>query len=164
MSACETHLQVTHRLILFVSPKSHFGLKILTGEKMFRSFIYVSTYLEPKSVKASAFPLLHELEYMQRIHNVDPHHRGHPHVLQMKDHFNHSGQRGDHLCLVMDLMAEDAMTFSHHCYKERLPLRLARQVSKDIIMGLEYLHDACNIIHTGVLAVFVLVLSLDLLS
>lgn len=71
-------------------------------------------------------------------------------LLQLSGYFEHSGRRGDHLCLVMDLMAEDAHTFAHCCDKDRLPLRLAKQVSKDILLGLQYLHNACNIIHTGV--------------
>ncbi|OBZ67867.1 Serine/threonine-protein kinase SRPK [Grifola frondosa] len=112
-----------------------------------------NTHLALKALTslATLSPQIHELEYMERIQHAEPSHRGFPHVVHLCDHFAHDGPHGDsHLCLVMELMGESPSTFATRCANGRLPPRLAKRITKEVILGLDYLHNACNIIHTDI--------------
>lgn len=99
--------------------------------------------------KVSDEPLLHELEYLQCMRDQSPHHPGYSHVLQLRDHFYQKGSEYRHLCLVMEPLAEDLHSFSKHFLRAQLANNLIKRIARQVILGLQYLHEECNIIHTG---------------
>ncbi|KAL4807891.1 serine protein kinase [Aspergillus unguis] len=66
-------------------------------------------------------------------------HPGKKHVLQLLDYFEHPGPNGLHLCIVFPVMMSDgqAMTIRG---KPRYP-NYVREISKQILLGLSYIHD-----------------------
>jgi serine/threonine-protein kinase SRPK3 len=98
---------------------------------------------------ATDAPELRELEYLQRMRGQDVHHPGHPHVLQLRDHFYHDGPNGKHICIVTELLSENLTSFSRRWNNDRIPQALAKVVTRQIILGLDYLHNSCGILHTG---------------
>ncbi|KIM77248.1 hypothetical protein PILCRDRAFT_796290, partial [Piloderma croceum F 1598] len=92
---------------------------------------------------------LHELEYLQRMRGQDIQHPGHSHVIQLRDHFYHEGPNGKHLCIVTELLSENLSSFSRRWNNERIPQSLAKVITRQIILGLDYLHNSCGILHTG---------------
>ncbi|KAF8877562.1 kinase-like domain-containing protein [Gymnopilus junonius] len=98
----------------------------------------------------SSAPELHELEYLQRIRDSSLTHPGHSHVVQLLDHFYYRGPNGRHLCLVMDVMGQDMSSFARRCKYRRLPANLVRVISRQLLLGLDYLHQECDIIHTDI--------------
>ncbi|OCH83798.1 kinase-like protein [Obba rivulosa] len=95
-------------------------------------------------------PQLHELEYLQRMRDQSPTHPGHSHVLQLLDHFYHQGPTGKHLCLVTEPLAQDLHSFSKRWGGSFLPFELIKRITRQVILGLQYLHEECNIIHTDI--------------
>lgn len=78
-----------------------------------------------------------------------PEHPGHTHVLQLKDQFYHQGPHGRHLCLVTEPLLHNMRIFSMRFPRRIMPLHLVRSVARQIVLGLQYLHEECNIVHTG---------------
>ncbi|CAL1712535.1 unnamed protein product [Somion occarium] len=93
---------------------------------------------------------LHELEFLQRIRDQSPLHPGHAHVIQMKDNFYHQGPHGRHLCVVTEPLFQSMSNFLPRFPHKIMPPRLVRSVARQIVLGLQYLHDECNIIHTDI--------------
>ncbi|KAI0043823.1 kinase-like protein [Auriscalpium vulgare] len=91
---------------------------------------------------------LHELEYLQEIRDKNATHPGHAHNVQLLDHFYHEDNGARHLCLVTEPMCETLSAFAAGWQSRALPIPLVRQVARQVLFGLDYLHSECNIIHT----------------
>ncbi|KAI7830974.1 kinase-like domain-containing protein [Kickxella alabastrina] len=88
-----------------------------------------------KIVKAAAHyaeAALDEIELCTRTVSIREPHVGRDHVAKMLDSFEHSGPT--------------AATCSKQ--SDGLPLALVKQIARQIIAGLAYLHGPCNMIHT----------------
>ncbi|KAI2672740.1 hypothetical protein DTO013E5_5497 [Penicillium roqueforti] len=96
-------------------------------------------YITLKILKADIPSSSRERSILLHLSKVDTHHPGRNHVLQLLDHFEHKGPNGLHICLVFPVMISDggAMTVRE---KPRCP-GYVREVSKQILLGLNYLHD-----------------------
>ncbi|CAG7942234.1 unnamed protein product [Penicillium salamii] len=96
-----------------------------------------------KILKAGASENSQELSIHNELSSAQPH-AGKEHVIPLLDHFEHEGPNGVHLCLVFPLMMSDgeAMTIRG---KGR-NASYVRAVSRQIILGLDFLHQN-NMIH-----------------
>lgn len=83
------------------------------------------------------------------MRDQSPEHPGHAHVLQLKDHFYHQGPHGRHLCIVTEPLFQSMSYLLPRFPDRRMPPRLVRSIARQVVLGLQYLHDECNIIHTG---------------
>jgi serine/threonine-protein kinase SRPK3 len=90
-----------------------------------------------------------ELEISQWIANADPSHCGVNSLRTITDYFVVSGARNSHLCLVYEPMGE-AITALQHCLAgDRIPPDILKELLKFMLLGLDYLHTKCGVIHTG---------------
>ncbi|KAL6302252.1 kinase-like protein [Sparassis latifolia] len=103
-----------------------------------------------RTALATGAPELHELEYLLRIHNEPTQHPGRVHVIDLLDHFYIEGPNGKHLCLVTELLSENVYSFSTNWKDERMPIPLVKRITRQVILGIDYLHNACDIIHTDI--------------
>ncbi|KAI0850662.1 kinase-like domain-containing protein [Daldinia vernicosa] len=69
-----------------------------------------------------------EIKLLQRIVQANPNHPGRKYVVSLLDSFEHKGPNG-----------------VHH---RGIPRDLVMQITKQVLMGLDYLHRECGIIHT----------------
>ncbi|RAH67894.1 serine protein kinase [Aspergillus aculeatinus CBS 121060] len=85
-----------------------------------------------------------ELSFLLTLSCSDTAHPGRRHVIEILDHFSHTGPNGTHLCLVFPAMISDgeAMTISG---KPR-EAGYIRAVSRQILLGLDFLHQS-GIVH-----------------
>ena len=91
-----------------------------------------------------------ELSILQRATSANPMHPGYPHVVTLWDHFTHIGPNGDHLCLVMEPLGENLFSLKARLPGYRLSLNLVKKIARQTLLGLDYLHSSCGIIHTGI--------------
>lgn len=70
--------------------------------------------------------------------------------LLLVDNFAHFGIHGKHMCTVFELMGPNLLDLiQHYEFKDkRMPLWLVKKITRDVLMGLVYLHERCRIIHT----------------
>lgn len=71
------------------------------------------------------------------------------HVLGLLDQFQHDGPHGRHVCLVFKAMGPDLGWFRNMFPRRRLPVPIAKKVTRDLVTALVFIHDECSVIHTG---------------
>lgn len=77
-------------------------------------------------------------------------HGGSAHVLHLLDKFKHRGPNGEHVCLVFDVLGHH-LDFQTARYEDgKLPVKAVKIIARQLLLGLDYLHRECGIIHTGI--------------
>lgn len=73
-------------------------------------------------------------------------HPGKRHVIELLDHFYHTGPNGTHLCLVFPVMISDggALTISGNPQEAGY----IRAISSQLLLGLDFIHQS-GIVHCG---------------
>ncbi|PFH32728.1 putative cell-cycle-associated protein kinase SRPK [Besnoitia besnoiti] len=71
-----------------------------------------------------------------------------PPVVVFKENFTHKGPHGEHMCLVFEVLGPNLLSLIKRFNFRGLPMNLVRRVATDVLYGLSYLHDVCDIIHT----------------
>ena len=69
-------------------------------------------------------------------------------VVRLLDHFEHSGPNGRHVCMVFEMLGANLLSVIRKSDYRGLPIDAVRNVTKQICMGLDFLHRRCSIIHT----------------
>lgn len=69
-------------------------------------------------------------------------------VVILYDSFLHTGPHGKHICMVFEKLGSNLLDLIKlHDYKG-IPLPLVKCITKQVLIGLDYLHTKCKIIHT----------------
>ncbi|KAI1185293.1 kinase-like domain-containing protein [Nemania serpens] len=78
------------------------------------------------------------LRYLASKATETPGNPGADHIVGLQDEFKHSGPNGRHVCL--------RKLFP----RAKLPIPVAKKVTKELLMALAFLHDTCQVIHTDI--------------
>jgi len=90
---------------------------------------------------------LRERDLLRKITDTSPTHRGFAHVIHLSYEFTFESYVGQHVCFVMDVLSYSVPSLQSQLADPRLPLRFI--LTKHVLKGLEYLHDECKVIHSG---------------
>ncbi|KAJ3493433.1 hypothetical protein NLG97_g4736 [Lecanicillium saksenae] len=85
------------------------------------------------------------LKHMRCLAADEP---GARHILQLLDNFQHDGPNGTHACLVFPAMGPDVTNYSQLFPKRRIPAPQIKTISRQLLLGLSFLHDISRVIHT----------------
>lgn len=69
-------------------------------------------------------------------------------VVQLCDYFEHYGPNGQHVCMVFETMGPNVLALIKRYNFKGVPLDIVRKVACHTLVGLDYLHRVCGIIHT----------------
>ncbi|KAL0573555.1 serine/threonine protein kinase, CMGC [Marasmius crinis-equi] len=75
-------------------------------------------------------------------------HAGRSHVISFLDHFRHKGPNGTHVCMVFEVLGENLLGLIRRFQTRGVPMPLVKQIAKQILLGLDYMHRCCGVIHT----------------
>lgn len=89
-----------------------------------------------------------EIKLLQRIVSAKPDHPGRKHVVSLLDSFEHKGPNGTHVCMVFEVLGENLLGLIKKWNHRGIPMALVKQITKQVLLGLDYLHRECGIIHT----------------
>lgn len=95
---------------------------------------------------------LRELDLLRKVTNASPLHHGSGHVVQLFHEFSFDSFAGRHICFVMDVLSYSISSLRSQLNNQRFPLRFILRIAKDVLKGLDYLHNECQIVHSGVSA------------
>ncbi|KAL0572618.1 serine/threonine protein kinase, CMGC [Marasmius crinis-equi] len=114
-----------------------------------------------KSASRYTETALDEIKLLERLNNPStPHgnqdgpeippmaHPGRSHVISLLDHFIHKGQNGTHVCMVFEVLGENLLGLIKRYQTRGVPLHTVKQIAKQVLLGLDYMHRYCGIIHT----------------
>lgn len=107
---------------------------------------------------------LDEIKLLQRLitsntpptpHGPHPHspspahtHPGRSHVISFLDHFRHKGPNGTHVCMVFEVLGENLLGLIKRHQHKGVPMGTVKQITKQVLSGLDYMHRCCGVIHT----------------
>lgn len=89
-----------------------------------------------------------EIKLLQKIVSAKPEHPGRKHVVSLLDSFEHKGPNGTHVCMVFEVLGENLLGLIKKWNHRGIPMPLVKQITKQVLLGLDYLHRECGIIHT----------------
>lgn len=72
----------------------------------------------------------------------------HTQVVQLLNSFMHYGANGDHFIMVFEILGVNLLEIMKRYDYKGIPMPLVRRISKKVLIGLDYLHRICKIIHT----------------
>ena len=89
-----------------------------------------------------------EIKLLNKIVQANPTHPGRKHVVSLLDSFEHRGPNGMHVCMVFEVLGENLLGLIKRWNHRGIPIPLVKQITKQVLLGLDYLHRECGIIHT----------------
>lgn len=89
-----------------------------------------------------------EIKLLNKIVAAKPNHPGRKHVVSLLDSFEHKGPNGMHVCMVFEVLGENLLGLIKRWNHRGIPMPLVKQITKQVLLGLDYLHRECGIIHT----------------
>lgn len=89
-----------------------------------------------------------EIKLLNKIVQAKPEHPGRKHVVSLLDSFEHKGPNGTHVCMVFEVLGENLLGLIKRWNHRGIPMPLVKQITKQVLLGLDYLHRECGIIHT----------------
>ncbi|KAH3680893.1 hypothetical protein WICMUC_000036 [Wickerhamomyces mucosus] len=93
---------------------------------------------------------LDEIKLLQKISFNDLSHRGKNNIIALLDSFEHKGPNGVHTVMVFEVLGENLLGLIKK-YKHRgIPLVYVKQIAKQLLLALDFLHREVGIIHTDI--------------
>ncbi|KIV89920.1 hypothetical protein, variant [Exophiala mesophila] len=91
---------------------------------------------------------LDEIKLLKKVVQANPDHPGRRYVVSLLDSFQHEGPNGLHVCMVFEVLGENLLGLIKRWNHRGIPTPLVKQITKQVLLGLDYLHRECGIIHT----------------
>jgi serine/threonine-protein kinase SRPK3 len=101
-----------------------------------------------KSAKHYTETAIDEIKLLERVAEADPKCIGAQYVTAVVDHFMLNGPNGSHVCMTFEVLGENLLSLIKRYKSRGIPMGLVKQISKQMLFGLDYLHEKCGIIHT----------------
>ncbi|KAJ7655201.1 CMGC/SRPK protein kinase [Mycena polygramma] len=91
-----------------------------------------------------------EIKLLSRVASVSPMHPGREHIVSFLDSFTHQGPEASHICIVFEPLGEHLLALIDRNKRKGVPRALVKVIAKQVLLGLEYLHDECDLVHTDI--------------
>ncbi|KAI0724203.1 Pkinase-domain-containing protein [Cerioporus squamosus] len=91
-----------------------------------------------------------EIKLLRQVMDANPSHAGRNHIVSFLDSFDHVGPDGNHICLVFEPLGENLLALIERHKKTGVAVDLVRVIAKQMLLGLQYLHDECDLVHTDI--------------
>jgi serine/threonine protein kinase len=69
-------------------------------------------------------------------------------IVKLLDHFDHVGPHGKHVCMVFELLGENLLKVIKNYDYHGISIPVVQNLTRQICLGLDFLHRNCQIIHT----------------
>lgn len=74
--------------------------------------------------------------------------RDHTHNLQMFDQFFHHSLNGKHFVMAFEVLGKNLLSLIKKYDYRGVPMPVVRSIARQMLLGLDYMHRVCGIIHT----------------
>lgn len=74
--------------------------------------------------------------------------KGKHHIITLLDHFYHRGPNGTHICMVFEPLQMSLLDLIKSYHYKGIPLVKVKRITKQILLGLDFIHSQCRVIHT----------------
>ncbi|TPX37591.1 hypothetical protein SmJEL517_g00652 [Synchytrium microbalum] len=91
---------------------------------------------------------LDEIKLLDKVVTANPTATGRRAVVELYDWYKHKGPHGVHVCMAFEVLGPNLLTLIRQYHHRGIPLSIVKRITKQVLMGLDYLHRECGIIHT----------------
>jgi len=91
-----------------------------------------------------------EIQLLSKVAEANPLHPGRSHIVSFLDSFDHDGPEETHVCIVFEPLGENLLSLIERNKKKGVPVTLVKTIARQVLLGLEYLHDQCDLVHTDI--------------
>jgi len=89
-----------------------------------------------------------EYDVFRKIESTNPNSPGFNHCLTLRHCFTAKSAAGGHICFVTDALSSSLANLRPPG-QNRFTLPIAKRITKQVLLALDYLHRECRYIHTG---------------
>lgn len=90
------------------------------------------------------------IQKVKRHNPTDEITKDHNHCLQMYDWFYHHGQFGKHFVMGFEVLGRNLLHLIKKYQFRGIPLPLVREITRQILTAMDYMHNICHLIHTDI--------------
>ncbi|TPX48798.1 hypothetical protein SeMB42_g02469 [Synchytrium endobioticum] len=91
---------------------------------------------------------LDEIKLLDKVVTANPSSSSRKAVVELFDWYKHRGPHGVHVCMAFEVLGPNLLTLIRQYHHRGIPVNIVRRIIKQVLMGLDYLHRECGIIHT----------------
>ena len=102
-----------------------------------------------KSASRYADTARDEIKLLTKVSDANPAHPGRAYIVSFLDSFTHPGPE-NHICIVFEPLGENLLTLIQRNKKKGVPQPLVKLITRQVLLGLQYLHDECDLVHTDI--------------
>ncbi|EEB06378.2 CMGC/SRPK protein kinase [Schizosaccharomyces japonicus yFS275] len=101
-----------------------------------------------RSSRAHRENAIDEIRILRKVNSKRNTHPGRRHIVELLDYFEVQGPNGVHVCLVFETLGQNLLSVMRSFRSYNIPMCLVRRFTKQLLLGLDFLHRECGIIHT----------------
>ncbi|KAK7468660.1 hypothetical protein VKT23_003164 [Stygiomarasmius scandens] len=91
-----------------------------------------------------------EIKLLAHVASFSPTHPGRQHIVSFLDSFTHQGPEAQHICIVFEPLGENLLALIERNRKKGVPRAVVKVIARQVLLGLQYLHDECDLVHTDI--------------
>ncbi|OAX44845.1 kinase-like protein [Rhizopogon vinicolor AM-OR11-026] len=91
-----------------------------------------------------------EIKLLSQVAAANLCHPGRSHIVSFLDSFDHRGPEDTHVCIVFEPLGETLLALIQRNKKKGVSQALVKVIAKQVLLGLQYLHDECDLVHTDI--------------
>jgi serine/threonine-protein kinase SRPK3 len=89
-----------------------------------------------------------EIKLLNALHAAPRSEHSSENVVELLDYFEHRGPNGLHVCLTFEVLSKSLLSLIKRFNYRGVPVKFIKVISRQILQGLFYSHEDCQIIHT----------------
>ncbi|KAI0027811.1 kinase-like domain-containing protein [Vararia minispora EC-137] len=91
-----------------------------------------------------------EIKLLKQIQDTSPEHVGRAHVVSFLDSFTHTSSTGAHVCITFEPLGENLLALIEKNRRKGVAPCLVKCIARQLLLGLQYLHEECDLVHTDI--------------
>jgi serine/threonine-protein kinase SRPK3 len=91
-----------------------------------------------------------EIKLLRQIASTSPSHPGRAHIVDFLDSFTHTISSVAHICITFEPLGENLLSLIEKNRKKGVPPCVVKSIAKQVLLGLQYLHEKCDLVHTDI--------------
>jgi serine/threonine-protein kinase SRPK3 len=127
----------------------HVALEVVTSDPRYTKTVLDEIKLLQRLITSSTPPTVAALTNPNLPPFSSQTHPGRYHLISFLDHFRHAGPNGTHMCMVFEVLGGDLLGLIKTYQNKGIPMPLVKQIAKQVLLALDYMHICCGVIHTG---------------
>ncbi|KAJ3212725.1 serine/threonine protein kinase, CMGC group [Dinochytrium kinnereticum] len=101
-----------------------------------------------KSAQHYTETAMDEIKLLDKVVTANKGHQHRKYIVELLDWFRHRGPHGTHVSMAFEVLGPNLLTLIRQYHHRGIPQTIVKRIMRQVLMGLDYLHRECAIIHT----------------